>query len=43
MGAFTKDDRNRALAAIGETEAHFTPPPAGIKVHPAEVKIYPAG
>ena len=34
-GTFTEDNRSRALAAMGEAEAKFTPPPAAVKIHPA--------
>jgi catechol-2,3-dioxygenase len=34
-GTFTQDDRDRALAAMGESEAKFTPSPAEVKIHPA--------
>ena len=32
-GRFTPDDRNRALAALGETAPIFSPPPASMKRH----------
>jgi catechol 2,3-dioxygenase-like lactoylglutathione lyase family enzyme len=35
-GTFTADDRARAVAALGEQEANFTPPPASFAIHPAE-------
>ncbi len=34
-GAFTDADRARALDALKEAEAHYTPPPASMKVHAA--------
>lgn len=34
-GRFTADDRARAVAALGETVAHYTPPPAAMKIHAA--------
>jgi catechol 2,3-dioxygenase-like lactoylglutathione lyase family enzyme len=34
-GSFTEGDRARALAALGEREANFTPPPASFAIHPA--------
>jgi catechol 2,3-dioxygenase-like lactoylglutathione lyase family enzyme len=33
-GSFTDADRDRALAALQETEANYTPGPASMKVHP---------
>ena len=36
-GSFTKADRARALAAMAVTEPHYTPAPAGMKIHPALV------
>jgi catechol 2,3-dioxygenase-like lactoylglutathione lyase family enzyme len=32
-GNFTDADRDRALAALKEAEAHFTPGPASMKIH----------
>ncbi len=34
-GKFTQDDRTRAIAALNESDAHFTPPPASMKIHSA--------
>lgn len=33
----TPEDRTRALAALTETEAHYTPPPASMKHHKSTV------
>lgn len=33
--AFTPADRARAIAAMAETEAHYSPGPAGMKIHDA--------
>jgi catechol 2,3-dioxygenase-like lactoylglutathione lyase family enzyme len=35
-GSFTGDDRARAIAALTETNAHFTPRPASMEIHPAK-------
>jgi catechol 2,3-dioxygenase-like lactoylglutathione lyase family enzyme len=32
-GSFTDADRERAVAALNETDANYTPPPASFKVH----------
>jgi hypothetical protein len=34
-GSFTSEDRERAVAALKETEANFTPGPASMQVHSA--------
>ena len=35
-GNFTPEDRARALAALGESEPKYTPPPASMAIHSAE-------
>ena len=35
-GSFTDEDRARALAALGESEPKYTPPPASMAVHQAD-------